>query len=379
MKILQIGLEWFPERGGGLDRIFYDFSRYLPKVGVEVTGLVAGSTNVIFDSKGIVQAFAQPDASLWERWIKIRHLTKEYLNQRNYDLIASHFALYSFPILDIVGNRPLVVHFHGPWALESGIENHNFGIQCLKKNLEKFCYQHSTSFIVLSQAFKSVLHQEYHIPWDNIYIVPGGVDSEKFNLRFSAYEAQIQLDWPSDRPIIFCVRRLVKRMGLENLIDAIAEVRKYQPDILLKIAGTGKLSTLLQAQIKDLGLENHVHLLGYLAESQLPIAYRAANFSIVPSVDFEGFGLIILESLAAGTAVLGTPIGGIPEILSPFCSDLLLEGNSTQALAQGILEMLTGQRQLPNSKACQDYVKNHYNWPLITTQIKSVYQKSLTT
>ena len=185
------------------------------------------------------------------------------------------------------------------------------------------------------------------------------------------------MGWAGDRPIIFCVRRLTKRMGLENLITAIAEVKRYQPDILLYIAGTGQLAKTLQTQIQALNLGNQVHLLGYLPESQLVTAYRAANFSIIPSIAFEGFGLVILESLAAGTAVLGTPVGGIPEILNPLSPDLLLENSSSQALAQGILEMLTGQRQLPTSHACQDYVKNHYDWSAIARQVKTAYQKVL--
>ncbi len=377
MKILQIGLEWFPEKGGGLDRIFYDFSRYLPTVGVEVNGLVAGSTNVTLDSGERVRAFACPNSPLWQRWQGIRQLTQDYLNCNHYDLITSHFALYSFPILDLVKNHPWVFHFHGPWALESHLENNHFWMQWLKYYLEKYCYQHSNHFIVLSQAFKRLLHQNYNIPLEKIEVVPGGVETKRFQVDLPGDKARHQFGWAGDRPIIFCVRRLTQRMGLENLITAIAKVKKYQPDILLYIAGTGKLAKTLQTQIQDLNLENHVYLLGYLSEAQLVIAYRAANFSIVPSIALEGFGLIILESLAAGTAVLGTPVGGIPEILNPLCPDLLLENSSSQALAQGIMEMLTGQRQLPTSQTCQDYVKNHYDWSEISRQVKTVYEKAL--
>ena len=52
IKTLQIGLEWFPDRAGGLDRIYYDCTRYLPQVGVEVRGLVAGSAKVAQDTGG---------------------------------------------------------------------------------------------------------------------------------------------------------------------------------------------------------------------------------------------------------------------------------------------------------------------------------------
>jgi glycosyltransferase involved in cell wall biosynthesis len=166
-------------------------------------------------------------------------------------------------------------------------------------------------------------------------------------------------------------------MGLENLIAAIDKVRHYHPDILLYIAGKGELAQTLQAQIKELELSEHVHLLGYLAEQQLPLAYRAANFSVVPTLSFEGFGMIAIESLAAGTPVLATPVGGIPEILKPFCEDLLFEGCSVEQLVRGITEALSHQRLLPTSEVCQAYIRENYAWDKIARQIKFVYQETL--
>ncbi len=377
MKTLQIGLEWFPERGGGLDRVYYDLIRHLPEVGVRVSGLVVGSANVATDSRSLVQAFAYPNAPLWQRWIGERQSVHRLLQVNDYDLIASHFALYTFPVLDKLADRPLVVHFHGPWALESTIEGNKPLVRDLKKSLEKICYKRAAKFIVLSQSFRDTLHQEYQIPLDRIHIVPGGVDPERFNLTLSPHEARITLGWSQDRPIIFCVRRLAKRMGLENLITAIAQVRLSYPDILLYIAGTGAISATLQAQVEALELQKNVQLLGYLPEEQLPLAYRAANFSVVPTVAFEGFGLILIESLATGTPVLGTPVGGIPETLQPFCQDLLFESSSTHHLTQGIKDILSGQRQLPSSQACQAYVQKNYAWSAIAPKIKAVYETAL--
>jgi glycosyltransferase involved in cell wall biosynthesis len=373
MKTLQIGLEWFPERGGGLDRVYYNCTRYLPRVGVEVRGLVAGSSRVAADTNGKVQAFANPDSALLKRWRSLRRSFSRLLSEEDFSLIVSHFALYTFPLLDQLGDRPLVTHFHGPWALESEVESSKTVAIWLKKALETITYRRATRFIVLSQAFRDILYQEYQVPLERIHVIPGGVDFDQFNIPVSRIEARTQLGWSQDRPILFCVRRLSKRMGLENLIAAIDKVRHSHLDILLYIAGKGTLAETLQAQIEELELSDRVRLLGYIPDEQLSLAYRAANFSIVPTLSFEGFGLIVVESLAAGTPVLGTPVGGIPEILQPFCSDLLFEGYSVEQLAQGISEVLSGQRQLPSSQACQAYVRENYTWEAIAPQIKSVY------
>jgi glycogen synthase len=167
----------------------------------------------------------------------------------------------------------------------------------------------------------------------------------------------------------------VQRMGLENLIASISLVRMQHPDVLLLIAGKGAIAENLRSQIQELHLEDHVQLLGFVPDQDLAFAYRAVELSIVPTISLEGFGLIVIESLAAGTPVLGTPIGGIPEILLPFSPDLVLAGSTTNHLAQGISEALSGQRKIPSAEACQAYVKQNYDWQVIAHQMKSVYEQ----
>ena len=378
MKTLQIGMSWFPEQPEGVSRYYYDCIRNLPNASVEIQGLVTGSEQAAIATNGQIQAFAPTEASLLTRLQAIRQSVRHQLTsaEAEYDLVVAHFALYAFPILNQLGNLPLVIHFHGPWALESNAENQQSWAILVKKTLEKITYRRANSLIVLSQAFKDLLHQQYNVPLDKIKIIPGGVDLNQFKTDLSPTEARNKLGWQQERTVLFCVRRLVRRMGLENLLTAIDRVRTQYPDILLYIAGKGALAETLQQQINDLNLTNHVSLLGYLPDEQLPIAYQAANFSVVPSVAYEGFGLIVVESLAVGTPVLATPIGGIPEILQPFCTDLLLEDASVDQLAQGIMEALSGKRQLPNSEACQAYVKRNYTWSVIAPQIKSVYEQA---
>ncbi len=377
MKILQIGMEWFPENPGGLDRYYYDCYQYLPQANIELAGLLAGSDKVIQNSQGKVKAFAAPELSLPKRWLKMRAAFKQTIESDCHDLIVSHFALYTFPILNKISQLPLVTHFHGPWALESDVEHPKPIAIWFKKQVEKAVYNRSSQFIVLSQTFRDILHQKYQVPLEKIHIIPGGVDIDRFNIDTSLMEARNTLGWDRNRPTIFCIRRLAKRMGLENLISAIAKVRKHYPDILLYIAGKGALASALQAQIAELELTNNVKLLGYVSDEHLPLYYRAANFSVVPTVALEGFGLIVIESLAAGTPVLGTPIGGIPEILRPFSEDLVFDGYHPDQLAKGIIETLSGDRTLPSSQACLNYIIANYHWNNIAQQIKQVYQKAL--
>ncbi|PZO43365.1 MAG: glycosyl transferase family 1 [Pseudanabaena frigida] len=375
MKTLQLGTSWFLEEAGGLARVYYGCVNYLPQVGVEVSGLVVGSDRVRQSSAGRVETFAQADSSTWQRSLSLRKAVDRVLASSTYDLVATHFALYTLPAIDRFGKLPLVMHFHGPWALESRAEGGGRLSTCGKLAIEKMVYQRANGFIVLSESFRQILHRTYNVPLEKIFIVGGGIDTKEFDVDLSISQAREKLGWPQDRRIIFCVRRLVQRMGLENLISAIALVKKQHPDVLLLIAGKGAISNMLRSQIQELQLENHVQLLGFVPDSDLAIAYRAAELSIVPTISLEGFGLIVIESLAAGTPVLGTPIGGIPEVLQPFNSDLILEGSTTGQLAQGIIEALSGQRQMPSAEECQAYVRKNYDWQVIARHMKTVYEK----
>ena len=376
MKTLQIGMGWFPEQSGGLNRYYYGSSQHLPKAGVDLQGLLTGSKETVDTKSPPIQIFAPTNSSLLIRWQGIRKSIKR-LELSEYDAVVAHFALYAFPILNQIGNLPLVFHFHGPWALESSAENQKALNIKLKKTLEQIVYRRASLFIVLSQAFKKILEEQYDVSPNKIHVIPGGVDLEQFKISSSRTEARAKLGWQQNRTVLFCVRRLAKRMGLENLIRAIARIKAQYPDVLLYIAGKGDLAETLQVQIAELDLINHVCLLGYLPDEKLPIAYRAANFSVVPTISFEGFGLIVIESLAVGTPVLGTPIGGIPEILQPFCPDLLFEDASVDKLTQGIIEVLAQKRQLPSSEACQAYASDNFSWAVIAPQIKAVYEQAI--
>jgi glycosyltransferase involved in cell wall biosynthesis len=385
LKTLQIGLGWFPERAGGLDRFYYDCARYLPQVGVDMQGLVAGSGRVAQESGGKVCAFAGHGDALWRRWRGVRRSLSLQLAQEDYSLIVSHFSLYTLPILDLIADKPLVVHFHGPWALEGDVEGQSSVGARVKLALEGLVYRRAGRLIVLSEAFGAVLRERYGVEGDRVHVIPGGVDAGRFEPGVSRAEARERLGWAGDtvpgalrdRRILVTVRRLAARMGLENLVEAIGLVRVKHPDVLLHIVGKGALAGGLAAKIEALGLGEHVKLLGFVPDKDLGLVYRAADLSVVPTVALEGFGLVILESLAAGTPVLGTPVGGIPEILSPFCEDLLLEGSGVEALARGIGEVLDGGRRVPDGGQCQGYVREHYDWLAIAQRIKSVYELSL--
>ncbi|MGH9161499.1 MAG: glycosyltransferase, partial [Vicinamibacteraceae bacterium] len=212
---VQLGKEWFSEQSGGLNRYYADLVRWLPDVGVGVTGLVAGSSHVAARSAGRVRAFAPRQASLTTRLAGVRAHARQVLAERRAGLVVAHFALYAAPCLDLFRGIPLVVQYHGPWAAESQAEGANPLAVRLKHWLEHAVYRRAARFVVLSRAFGAVLDDGHAIGMDRIRVIPGGVDTQRFTPSHTRAEARRLLGWPTDRPIVFVVRRLVRRMGLE--------------------------------------------------------------------------------------------------------------------------------------------------------------------
>jgi glycosyltransferase involved in cell wall biosynthesis len=162
-------------------------------------------------------------------------------------------------------------------------------------------------------------------------------------------------------------------MGLEDLIDAVALARARVPDLLLLVGGSGRLADELQTRATAQGLAEHVRFLGRVPEDDLALAYRAATLTVVPTVALEGFGLVAAESLAAGTPVLATPVGGLPEVLHDLSPDLVLPAAGAAALAEGLSAALTGAIGLPDRQRCADFARARYDWPNVGRRVREVY------
>jgi len=375
MNVFQLGKTWFSEKaGGGSDRVFAALTHHLPDPDTTVRGLVIGDTPSNGSALPGVTGVSRETDSLLSRWRAVRASVRSTIHTEEPDVITSHFALYAAPVLDIIGDTPFVVHFHGPWAAESRMEGESALKTRFKAAIERRVYRRGDRFVVLSETFRDILIDDYGVPSDRIHIIPGGVDVDNFAISFSREEARTALGWPTDRPTLLSVRRLVKRVGLGPLIHAVDRMRNRVPDILLMIAGKGPLRTDLETMIRDLSLEDHVQLLGFVPDSDLPTAYRAADVSVMPTQALEGFGLSAVESLAAGTPVVVTPIGGLPGIVQGLSHELLFADGTASTMAEHLTDLFSGKRALPGINTCEAYARSHYDWDSVAGQTRKMYR-----
>jgi asparagine synthase (glutamine-hydrolysing) len=377
VRTLQLGMEWFPEKPGGLNRVYFELIKHLPQANVEVQGLVAGTAHVTQDSGGMIEGFAPRSESLLPRLLAVRRLAVPMLRSDPKLLVVSHFSLYTAPLIDALAGHPMVVHFQGPWGLEGGAERQSRLIVRVKTAVERAVYRRASAFIVLSRPFGQILERRFGVPPDKIHVIPGGVDVSRFAIRESRAESRTKLGWPQDRPIVLAVRRLMRRMGLDDLVRAVLRLRERVPNVLVLIAGDGPVRGELERQIVSLDLEHHVRLLGFVPDADLPFAYRAADLTVVPTVTLEGFGLIVPESLAAGTPCFVTPVGGLPEAVSGLSRALVLPSTGAEAIADGLADALMGVTPLPSARECVDFARRNYDWPVIAERVRLVYEEAL--
>lgn len=373
-SILTLGLGWFPKTPGGLERYIYELTHKLAanQDQVELCGVGLPEFEQNLPIK--LTNLASPDSAIWQRLWSIRTNFKKTRVSKP-DAINLHFALYSFPILDILPKGvPITFNFHGPWASESQQEVVNKKLSIFLKHwlIEQSTYNRCDRFIVLSKAFGNILHQKYQIPWSKIHVIPGGVDITKFQTNLSPQEARTKLGWPTNRRILFTSRRLVHRVGLDKLLQAVATIKPKIPDIWLAIAGRGHIQATLQQQATELGLDDNVKFLGFIPDEQLPIAYQAADLTVMPSQSFEGFGLAIVESLACGTPVMCTPVGGMPEILENFSPNLITTSIEVSSITEKLENVFLENISMPSREACRQYATTHYDWNKIAQQVRNI-------
>ena len=205
--------------------------------------------------------------------------------------------------------------------------------------------------MVLSEFMKQRVRAVHGIPEQLVHVIPGAVDVERFAPAGDMAGVRRQLGLPADRTILLTVRNLVPRMGLDQFVRAVAMVRDEMPGILALIGGEGPLRVELERLIRQHRVKDHVRLLGFVPEEDLPKYYQSADLVVMPTSELEGFGLVTVEALACGTPVVGTPIAATPEILRGIDPILLTAGTRAEDIAKSLRTILRRFHARPGDRA----------------------------
>jgi glycosyltransferase involved in cell wall biosynthesis len=179
-------------------------------------------------------------------------------------------------------------------------------------------------------------------------VVPGWVDVQRFlpAADFRALRLGMGGDWNTDLPVFFTLRRLEARMGLDTLIEAAALLARHGRGFRVLIGGSGSLRDRLEQLVVDREVADVVRFLGRIPEEDLPRCYAAADCFVLPTRTLECFGLIVLESFAAGTPVIASNVAAIPELARVQGSEWLFEPGDVAGLSSRMNEFRAGRLRL---------------------------------
>jgi glycosyltransferase involved in cell wall biosynthesis len=295
------------------------------------------------------------------------------------DVVDSHFALYGLlPALATrLRSKPLVVHFHGPWAEESRVAGQRSGvILSVKRLMEAALYRRASRLVTLSEAFKAILVERFHVDPSRVEVIAPGVDLDRFRPG-DRLRTRRHLELSDDGFVAVVARRLdrdARRMGLETLLVAWRQVVDAVPGATLLVIGDGSARGDLQDLAREVNISGSVRFQGRVDDVDLVRAYQAADVSVVPSIALEGFGLVALESLACGTPVVVTDCGGLPEAVAGLDASLIVQSKNAGALADRLTAAATGT--LPDRHVCRSYAEG-FSWSACARANQAVYARAL--
>ncbi|MGH2864521.1 MAG: glycosyltransferase family 4 protein, partial [Solirubrobacteraceae bacterium] len=366
-RVLMLGMGWFPTTPGGLNRYYRSLLEQLP----EASGVVVGPAD-------------SPPASITVVDDASRALPRRLLDfclaarraAAGTDVVDAHFALYAAaPLLLIkrLRRHPLVFHFHGPWAQENlaagDISRPRY---LMRAAIERKVLRRADAHIVLSSAFRRVLVERFRVPPWEVHVLTPGVELERFTPAGRS-DVRERLGIGPQAFVAVCVRRLVPRMGHEVLLDAWEQVIDSLPDgSLLLIVGDGPLREALSERAARSPLRGRVRILGRLSEAELVDAYRVADVAVVPSLELEGFGLVVPEAAACGTPSIVSNVGGLPEVASGLDSSLIVPDGDAGDLAQRLDAAARGH--LPSRQATRQFAER-FSWPQLATRHRELYRR----
>ena len=312
---------------------------------------------------------------------------KRFKKNMPFQAVVSHqpFTCFSLLVARKLLNIPMIYVLHSPSHEEYLLSHEN---ESWLKNLlhikarrmiERFCLQRSNKIMALSHYMEQKVKEIHRIPADRIVVNPGGVDLDLFKPPQNRRLLKKELGFLESKIHLLTVRNLEPRMGLDNLIKCIHILKKEKIEVHLIIGGEGVEREKLESLIKELDLVDEITMTGFIPIDMLHHYYGASDFFVLPTRKLEGFGLVTPESMACGTPVLGTPVGGTKEILSDFDSQFLFRDTSSETMADGIRLALenyfTDKKKYKELRLrCREYAEKNYSWKQHIDQLKSILE-----
>ena len=276
---------------------------------------------------------------------------------------------------------------HRPWKVEQlGTAYH------ATTWIERTAYENADGVVAVSTAMRDDVQELYGVPPDRIRVIHNGIDPDEYRPR-PAPSTLRRLGIDVEIPIVLFVGRITRQKGILHLVRAIKYMKPGVQVVLCAGApDTDEIAAEMSALVSDAKRNAEISLVWIremLSKEDVIALYTHAAVFVCPSV-YEPFGIINLEAMACETPVVATAVGGIPEIVIPGETGLLVpleaEGGDSpeprdadafsRALAASVNELMAApDRRAAMGKAARMRVLEHFSWAFIAEQTLEFYRE----
>ncbi|MGW4171589.1 glycosyltransferase family 4 protein [Streptomyces chartreusis] len=208
--------------------------------------------------------------------------------------------------------------------------------------------------------------------------LPPGVDEKTFHPGSGGDEVRARLGL-TDRPVVVCVSRLVRRKGQDTLIRALPRILAAEPETVLLIVGGGPYEKDLRRLAHDTGVAGSVRFTGPVPWAELPAHYGAGDVFAMPcrtrrgGLDVEGLGIVYLEASATGLPVVAGDSGGAPDAVLDGETGWVVRGGSAEDTTERVLALL-GDAELRRrmGERGREWVEEKWRWDLLAEKLKAL-------
>jgi glycosyltransferase involved in cell wall biosynthesis len=236
-------------------------------------------------------------------------------------------------------------------------------------------YHSPDAIITTGQATKEMLKRRLGVPESRIFSIPTGVSLTEFvpGEADPALKARLKI---SPQAYIFgTVAVLRSWKGHLYLLEALKELINAGAQAFLVVVGQGAYRVVIKEKLADLGLEQWVRLVGYQDKVAPWLALMDAV--VLASYANEGVPQALLQAMAMGKPVLGTTVGGIPEIVIPGETGWLVPPRDPQALAQAMRHLMAHPEEgLDLGRRGRELVLEKYSLEQMAAAVETVYDET---
>jgi len=237
----------------------------------------------------------------------------------------------------------------------------------LARRIYQSIYRRAKGIVTCSALVKRRL-VEFGVNPEKIKVLYPAVDLEKYRPE-PVSDAFLKEKGLAGRKILLTVGRLIERKGHDRVLETLPKVIQRFPEVLYCIVGIGPHEKNLRDLIQRLNLENHVRLMGKVADSEITSLYNACDLFLMPSREIsgvgqiEGFGIVYLEANACGKPVIGGRSGGVAEAIRDGETGFLVDPDSSDEIAEKILFLFSHPEEAHRMGAKGlEWVRENFNW-----------------